>query len=360
MTGAKFTTRLQMYLRVDQLLVVLLLLAAWAVIAVGDNAVVGVFTAFFATLAMWAAVPAVARYRAFGLPLRLWLTDAVISVHVVVVLFTAVWFSADDGVWGIVGILVADVAVTVGLVLYARPVTRGDLLMPGDRVAGWERTGGDATDSPSSAYPGTAPPWRLVYVPVGGGSGAGDSRPCPRGDLDRRQVDRCTHRGWSSVDDLCFIRACRAPCLLHRVPGVDCARTACPGLVGARPSVCRRRSRCRCRLVDDRCNISRDRPGLTGDICAGGTEHSLRRDVAVVGCDGGPGEPGRQRGGSGPGLSPAGCDDVGGDPRGDGSTCAGGVDCRRTAGSHPVVRTEQREQSAAERHTSADRAVHGS
>lgn len=157
-TGVSFRVRLQMYPRAEQLLVILLLLVALPLFSVGEGAAVGAFTAVSAGLAMWLAVPALARYRAFGVPLRLWVVDAVIAVHVVVCLFLAVWFATGDGVWKLAGILLADAAVMLRLVVSTRPVLRGD------RVGG-----GGSRRVPSrqlQCVPATSA-WRLIYVPVG-------------------------------------------------------------------------------------------------------------------------------------------------------------------------------------------------
>jgi hypothetical protein len=83
--------RLQMYPRVEHLLVVPLLLVVWAMLSFGGDGYRGVpWVALLSGLAMWVMVPEIGRYRAFGLPLRYWTRDAAAAVLVGAALFCTV------------------------------------------------------------------------------------------------------------------------------------------------------------------------------------------------------------------------------------------------------------------------------
>lgn len=159
MTGVAFSTRLQMYPKADQLLIILMLLVEMPILQLDGGIAAGGFTAFFSGIALWVAVPSISRYRAFGIPTRLWIIDTLVAVHVVVLLFLGLWTSTGAGPWGLVGILIADLAVLLRLSVTVWPVVRGD------DMAG---RGGFRRPAPSFQLPRVPGPLplRLGYFPV--------------------------------------------------------------------------------------------------------------------------------------------------------------------------------------------------
>ncbi|MGV0869626.1 hypothetical protein [Corynebacterium kalidii] len=160
--------RLQMYPRVEHLLVVPLLLVVWAMLSFGGDGYRGVpWVALLSGLAMWVMVPEIGRYRAFGLPLRYWTRDAAAAVLVGAALFCAVGAVASTGWRAYTGFLLGALAVAVQQCVSARRTVRGDRRVPAaSRRAG----GGWATlVGRLPSVPGPLP-WRLVYLPVGAAS----------------------------------------------------------------------------------------------------------------------------------------------------------------------------------------------
>lgn len=163
MSGVAFTTRLQMYPRIEQLLVPLTLLVTLPILHVGDGVANGGFAAFFCGLALWAAAPDLDGYRSFGVPVRCWIVDALIAVHGVFLLFLGLWGGTGAGAWGLAGIVIAYLAVLLRLAVATHSVRRGDEL----KLNGMNQStaGRQSLTGRIAASPGPVP-WRLVYFPM--------------------------------------------------------------------------------------------------------------------------------------------------------------------------------------------------
>lgn len=164
MTGVPFRVRLQMYPRVEQLLLLPVLLVGWMMLALGaDGSAQTAWVAVVSGLGMWIMVPDISRYRAFGIPLRYWTGDAVIAVLLVAFLFSAVGLAAATGRWSYVGILLAVLAVGVKQYASARRTLRGEHRVPSPSQQAGRSWAAPVGGLPS--LPGPLP-WRLVYLPA--------------------------------------------------------------------------------------------------------------------------------------------------------------------------------------------------
>lgn len=156
-----FRTRLQMYPRREHLVLILWVPFSFVLLVMDASVTSAVFLGLACALAMWVAIPDFNRYRMFGVPVSSWIMDTAIAVHVVALVYIAVWTSAGFGPLSFLGIVLADAGVLLWALFTHSPLTRGDQRVRARAANGWDLI------SRLPGVPGPTP-WRLVYAPVVG------------------------------------------------------------------------------------------------------------------------------------------------------------------------------------------------
>lgn len=166
MRGPGFDVRVQMYPRIEQLLVPAMLALSGILLLPGQGAV-GFFAIALTTgYGIWVALPDVSRYRAFGVPLAIWRVDAVIAGVVVLALSVGVVVlvgGLTGGMWGIAGALLGALVAAVMQAVAIRPLLRGDGM-----VRGTSRSAATSWSALVAKLPASRGPlsWRLIYLPA--------------------------------------------------------------------------------------------------------------------------------------------------------------------------------------------------
>lgn len=132
-----FRTRLQMYPRREHLVLILWVPFSFVLLVMDASVTSAVFLGLACALAMWVAIPDFNRYRMFGVPVSSWIMDTAIAVHVVALVYIAVWTSAGFGPLSFLGIVLADAGVLLWALFTHSPLTRGDQRVRARAANGW-------------------------------------------------------------------------------------------------------------------------------------------------------------------------------------------------------------------------------
>lgn len=166
MRGPGFAVRVQMYPRIEQLLVPAMLGVSVILLLPGQGTADFIIIALTTGYAIWVALPDASRYRTFGIPLAMWRVDAVIAGAVVLALFVGVAVlvgGLTGGMWGIAGALLGALVAAVMQAVAIRPLLRGDRMAQGTSRSAATSWSALVAKLPASWGPLS---WRLIYLPA--------------------------------------------------------------------------------------------------------------------------------------------------------------------------------------------------
>ncbi|MGP9723271.1 hypothetical protein ACT3SZ_04560 [Corynebacterium sp. AOP40-9SA-29] len=166
MRGPGFAVRVQMYPRIEQLMVLTMLGVSVILLLPGQGTADFIVIALTTGFGIWMALPDVSRYRAFGVPLAMWRVDAMIAGAVVLALFIGVAVlvgGGTGGMWGIAGALLGALVAAVMQAVAMRPLLRGDRT-----VQGTSRSASTSWTALVAKLPASWGPlsWRLIHLPA--------------------------------------------------------------------------------------------------------------------------------------------------------------------------------------------------
>jgi hypothetical protein len=160
-SGVLFRVRLQMYPRLELLLVVPMIGIIALILTAAANDIPGaVLTGVMSGFVMWLVVPEASRYRAFGVPLSDWVLDTSLAVHTVALICLGMWAVGGFYLWPFIGILAAHLWVVAWTFISNRHLTRGDR-----RSWAFDKQRSLWNSEAFISRPGPLP-WRIIYTPM--------------------------------------------------------------------------------------------------------------------------------------------------------------------------------------------------